>query len=478
MALWTNRASSLTVLSHHPRRVPHKGEGQDRRDRRDGRLRRASRAGAGRLEPNLKLIHNTAKVAPFAAEGAFSSDLAFKGKYAFQGNYNGVTIYDLTDPAKPTVANVIECVGPQNDVTIYKNFLVLSIDSSRSNNTCASTGQSATIKESWEGIRIYNIADPYKPELVTTVETKCGSHTNTLVPDPANDRGLIYVSSYGPDIVKDSFPDCRVPHDLISIVEIRDAAPAEAKVVAEPVLFPDGGFAGNSYTRPTAGCHDITAYPAKGIAAGACMGEGVLIDITKPAEPKVIESVTDPNFAFWHSANFSNDGSKVLFTDELGGGGAPTCNPTVGPEKGADAIYRIVQTPAGPQLEFASYFKIPRTQKNTENCVAHNGSVLPVVGRDIMVQAWYQGGVSVIDFTDPENVRELAWFDRGPLSNDRLVLGGSWSAYWYNGYIYSSDIQQGFDVLKLTDPAISAALRPSPSVLNVQSQVPLSPTRR
>ncbi len=430
--------------------------------------------------PNLKLVHNTPKVGPFAAETAFSSDLAFQGKYAYQGNYNGVTIYDLSNPAAPKVANVIECVGPQNDVTIYKHFLVLSIDSSRSDDTCQSRPQSAANKASWEGIRIFNIKDPLNPSVVATVETKCGSHTNTLVPDPANSRALIYVSSYGPAPI---FPDCQPPHDKISIVEIRDAAPSEAKVIAEPVLFPDGGYTDppppeGGYTRSTAGCHDITAFPAKGIAAGACMGEGVLIDIKNPAEPKVIESVFDPNFAFWHSANFSNDGSKVLFTDELGGGGAPTCNPTVGPTKGANAIYRIVQTDAGPQLEFASYFKIPRTQKNTENCVAHNGSVLPVVGRDIMVQAWYQGGISVIDFTDPENVRELAWFDRGPLSNERLVLGGSWSAYWYNGYIYSSDIQMGFDVLKLTDAAISAALRPSPSVLNVQSQEPLSPQRR
>ncbi len=283
MALWTNRASSLTVLSHHPRRVPHKGEGQDRRDRRDGRLRRASRAGAGRLEPNLKLIHNTAKVAPFAAEGAFSSDLAFKGKYAFQGNYNGVTIYDLTDPAKPTVAKVIECVGPQNDVTIYKDWLVLSIDSSRNDDSCSSVFQSATIKSSWEGIRIFKIADPLNPSVVATVETDCGSHTNTLVPDPANERALIYVSSYLPNA---AFPDCRPPHDKISIVEIKDSAPEAARVIAEPVLFPDGGYPGDSYTRATAGCHDITAYPAKGIAAGACMGEGVLIATRPSARPR------------------------------------------------------------------------------------------------------------------------------------------------------------------------------------------------
>ncbi len=423
---------------------------------------------------NLKLLTTVPKVGPFSAENAFSSDLAFKGNYAYQGNYNGVTIYDISKPASPKVASVIECVGPQNDVTIYKNVLVLSVDSSRSNDGCQSVFQSAAIKESWEGVRLFDITNPEKPSLIKSIETDCGSHTNTLVPDPAKNRGLIYVSSYFPAA---TFPDCQLPHDKISVVEIPDAAPQNASVIAEPVLFPDGGFPGNASTRATSGCHDITAFPSKGIAAGACMGQGVLIDIRNPVEPRVIDSVTDPNFAFYHSATFSNDASKVVFTDELGGGGAPTCNPTVGPNKGANAIFRIEQTDTGPKLRHASYFKIPRTQSNTENCVAHNGNVIPVPGRDIMVQSWYQGGVSVFDFTDPDNPRELAWFDRGPLSKERLVLGGSWSAYWYKGHIYSSDIQQGFDVLKLTEGYVSANLRPSPSTLNVQSQEPLVVSR-
>ncbi|GAB7192869.1 hypothetical protein NUM3379_35780 [Kineococcus sp. NUM-3379] len=427
---------------------------------------------------NLRLVANLPKVAPFAAPGAFSSDLTFKDGYAYQGNYDGVTVYDVRTPTAPRVVSVIHCPGPQNDVTIYDDVLVLSVDSSRSDDSCTSTTGSVAVDGSWEGLRLYDISDPAAPELLTTVETDCGSHTNTLVPDPANRRGLIYVSSYGPS---PTAVDCRPPHDKISIVEIPDAAPAAAKVIAEPVLFPDGGFPGEGETRrATAGCHDITAYPAKGIAAGACMGEGVLLDIRNPAEPKVLDTVRDPNFAFWHSATFDDEADSVVFTDELGGGGQPTCNPTVGPQRGANAIYRIEQTPTGPELRFASYFKIPRTQHNTENCVAHNGSLIPLAGRDVMVQSWYQGGISVMDFTDPANPRELAWFDRGPLppgADGKPVVGGSWSAYWYNGYIFSSDIQKGLDVLELSERSITAQLRPSPSTLNVQSQVPIAKKR-
>ncbi|MDP9398287.1 MAG: hypothetical protein M3P96_10930, partial [Actinomycetota bacterium] len=400
-------------------------------------------------------------------ESAFNSDLAFKGRYAYQGNYNGVSVWDIAEPESPRLVTQIVCPGAQNDVSVYENLLITSTDSSRNKPGCeGNTAQSATVKESWEGIRIFDIADPASPRYVTGVETDCGSHTNTVIPDPKNDRALVYVSSYSPSA---SQPDCQPPHDKISIVEIPDGAPAQASVIAEPVLFPDGGFPGiPDQTRTTSGCHDITAYPAKGIAAGACMGEGVLIDISDPVKPKVTDSVNDPNFAFWHSATFDNDASTVVFTDELGGGGGPTCNPTVGPKRGADAIYRIVNG----KLRFASYFKIPRTNANTENCVAHNGSLIPNPDRDLMVQAWYQGGISVIDFTDPAAPKEIAWFDRGPLSTDRLVLGGSWSAYWYNGKIYSSDIQKGFDVLQLSDPAVAGAGANKVDVLNVQSQEP------
>lgn len=424
---------------------------------------------------NLKLLSNTPKSGIAAGEGAYNSDLAFVDGYAIQGNYNGFSIWDVRNKdVPPALAGQAACLGAQNDVSAYGNILITSTDSRRASAACDAPATTDR-NNYWEGIRVWDISDKAAPKLLTSVATDCGSHTNTLVPDPANQRMLVYVSSYSPD---DRLANCKTPHDKISIVEVPDAAPAAAKVVAEPVLFPDGGFPG-ALTAPseafptgrsrsaTSGCHDITAYPEKGIAAGACMGNGVLIDIKDPLKPTVTSSVIDENFTFWHSATFDNDASKVVFTDELGGGGAPTCNPTVGPELGADAVYDIVNG----QLQKRSYFKIPRTQTNEENCVAHNGSLIPnTQGRDLMVQAWYQGGISVWDFTDSANPREIAWFDRGPLSSEKLVLGGSWSAYFYDGLIYSSDIQQGFDVLKLNDRAIAGSGSDKTRTLNPQSQ--------
>ena len=429
--------------------------------------------------PNLRLLSNTPKTGIAAGAAAFNSDLAFVDGYAVQGNYNGFSVWDVRDvrdTGVPVLAGQASCLGAQNDVSAYGNIVITSTDSRRASAACDAPS-TANTQDYWEGIRVWDISDKAKPTLLTSVETDCGSHTNTLVPDPANARMLVYASSYSPS---DALADCKTPHDKISVVAVPDAAPETASVVAEPVLFPDGGFAGGT-TAPseafpagrrlsaTSGCHDITAYPAKGIAAGACMGQGVLIDITTPLEPKVTSSVTDPNFTFWHSATLNNDATKVVFTDELGGGGSPTCNPTVGDELGADAIYDIV----GGQLVKRSQYKMPRTQTNEENCVAHNGSLIPNnQGRDIMVQSWYQGGISVMDFTDSANPREIAWFDRGPLSaaGEKPVLGGTWSAYFYDGLIYSSDIQQGFDVLKLNDPAIAGSRADKTRTLNPQSQ--------
>jgi hypothetical protein len=176
------------------------------------------------------------------------------------------------------------------------------------------------------------------------------------------------------------------------------------------------------------------------------------------------------NFAFWHSATFNNNANKVVFTDELGGGGGATCNPEVGPTKGANAVYDIVGKGANRKLKFRSYFKIPRTNTDTENCVAHNGSLIPVKGKDIMVQAWYQGGISVWDFTNSRSPKEIAYWERGPLDADNLILGGSWSAYWHNGFIFSNDIQKGLDVLELKDRRTDAAKYKRTWQFNAQTQ--------
>ena len=196
-------------------------------------------------------------------------------------------------------------------------------------------------------------------------------------------------------------------------------------------------------------CHDITLYPAIGRAGGACEGYGFLLDITDPAHPVRIAAVSDSNFSYWHSATFNNDGTKILFSDEWGGGGQPKCRSTDRREWGADAIFTI----NGNQMQFQNYYKLPAPQTKNENCVAHNGSLIPIPGRDVMVQAWYQGGISVFDWTDPRNPREIAYFDRGPMDSTRMVGAGSWSAYWYNGNIVSSEIARGLDIFQLTPSA-------------------------
>jgi hypothetical protein len=423
---------------------------------------------------NLTLLSNTPKPAPFEAEGDFNSDIAFENGYAFGGNYDGIQIWDVRNGQTPSLASSIHCPGSQNDVTVNDGILVTSTDSIRNKAECdgnvsvPSSSPEYGQPTNWEGLRVFDVRNPYQPKYLTSVRTDCGSHTHTVLPE--RNRLLIYVQSYDIGARKYECDSTKTQHDKISIVSIPKKNPAAAQVIAEPVLFPDGGNDGTSGTlRATTGCHDITVYQAIGLAAGACTGEGVILDIRNPVKPKVLSNIEDPNFAFWHSATISNDGKKVLFTDELGGGGQPTCNPTVGPNRGADAIYDIAD-PANPR--FLSYFKIPRVQTNTENCVAHNGNLIPnKKGRDILVQSWYQGGLSVIDWTDGSDPKEIAWFDRGPIAEDHLVLGGNWSTYFYNGRIFGSEIQRGFDVYKLD--GVKGSDKVETGTLNAQTQVPL-----
>ncbi|EPD91634.1 MULTISPECIES: LVIVD repeat-containing protein [Streptomyces] len=447
-------------------RAPRDVTEQDRAQTREA-IRKGDIPGQDEIVHSDNITH-LANLPKGALKGT-NSDLAFQGKYAFAGNYDGFTVYDISRPAEPRIVSQVLCPGSQNDVSVSGNLLFLSTDSSRSDDSCASTTAPATEKDSWEGMKVFDISDIRHPRYVAAVETSCGSHTHTLVPDRKN--VYIYVSSYAPDA---SFPDCRPPHDGISIIKVPRSQPGKAAVIDFPVLFPDGGFPGDP-DKPraveTTGCHDITSYPRLKLAAGACMGDGILMDIRNPAKPRVIDRVEDTeNFAFWHSATFSQDGAKVVFTDELGGGGAPTCNAETGDQKGADGIYDIKGKGDKRKLVFRSYFKIPRHQAETENCVAHNGSLIPAKGRDIMVQAWYQGGVSVWDFTDSDKPREIAYFERGPLSTTSLVTGGSWSAYYYNGHIYSNDMAKGFDVLRLDDRRTDSAAKVRMRELNVQTQ--------
>ncbi|MBL0887823.1 LVIVD repeat-containing protein [Myceligenerans indicum] len=399
---------------------------------------------------NMEHTSNVPKNGSLLSTG---SDIAFQGRYAFAGNYDGFTVYDLSNPAQPVQAVQVYCPGGQNDVSVYKDILVLSTDSRRTDDSCGSAPTSDP-ENYWEGLKIWDISDPLHPEYVKSVATDCGSHTNSLAPTRDGRNLYVYVSSYFPS---DQLANCRPPHDLISVVKIPTRDLESAEVVAEPVLFPDGGYespSGPDSYYSTSGCHDITTYVQLDLAAGACMGDGILLDISDREEPKVISSVRDTeNFAFWHSATFNNDGTKVVFTDELGGGGLATCTGEFRDEQGADGIYDIETSWhhgggkrwAEKELVLKSYYKIPRINTEDENCVAHNGSLIPVKGKDLMVQSWYQGGTSVFDFTDSENPREVAWFDRGWAEGN----WGTWSSYYYNGYVYSNDLSLGFDTFEL-----------------------------
>jgi hypothetical protein len=354
----------------------------------------------------------------------------------------------------------------------------------------------AAQKDRFRGVRIFDISNIQNPKQVAAIQTCRGSHTHTLVVDP-NDKDNVYIYVSGTSFVRQSEelegcsgekPD-KDPNTAlfrIDVIKVPVAAPQDSKIVSSPRVFMDArtgainglnnggthGKEGSEKPADTDQCHDITAYSAIGLAAGACSGNGILLDIKDPVNPKRIDAVNDPNYSYWHSASFSNDGSKVVFTDEWGGGLGARCRPNDPNKWGADAIFRLSDN----KLTFANYYKLPAAQGDTENCVAHNGSLVPVPGRDIEVQAWYQGGISVMDFTDPAKPFEIAYFDRGPIDPKTLILGGDWSAYWYNGYIYGSEIARGLDVFQLTPTKfltqneIDAAKTVQVAELNVQNQ--------
>jgi hypothetical protein len=437
---------------------------------------RAGMDDAGVAARGMELISNTPKPEGFhdpRMPGNIllaNSDLAFQGDLLFLGSFHGIQIYDISDASNPRLRTTIVCPGGQGDVSVYGNLLFMSVEMPNGRVDCGTNPPMQRVSpERFLGVRIFDISDIDAPRQVAAVQTCRGSHTHTLVPAANSvDRIYVYVSGAAGVRPAEELPGCsgRPPSEdpetalfRIEVIEVPLAAPQNARVVNAPRLYADaeGNIAGlwrggahgpgTQMTAPTDHCHDITAYPEIGLAAGACSGNGILIDIRDPANPVRLDEVIDPNFAYWHSATFNNDGTKVLFTDEWGGGMAPRCRATDRTEWGANAIFRLHES---RRLEHAGYYKIPAPQTETENCVAHNGSLVPVPGRDIKVQAWYQGGISVLDFTDGANAFEIAFFDRGPMSATQLMLGGFWSAYWYNGLVYGSEIGRGLDVLRLT----------------------------
>jgi hypothetical protein len=447
------------------------------------------------------------------AQLAFAnSDLAFQGNHLFMGNFYGVNIFDISNPANVKLLTSMICPGGQGDVSVFKNLMFMSVEMPNGRLDCGTQGfppgppplpgdenkpiVPAPQKDRFRGVRVFDISDIRNPRQVAAVQTCRGSHTHTLVVDP-KDKNNVYIYVSGTSFVRQGeelagcsgeAPDKDPNTSLfrIDVIKVPLAAPQDARVVSSPRLFMDartgklnalssGGTHGkDGMEKPTDSdqCHDITVYSEIGLAAGACSGNGILIDIKDPVHPKRLDAVNDPNYAYWHSASFSNDGKKIVFTDEWGGGLAARCRANDPNKWGANALFRLKDN----KLSFASYYKLPAAQGDTENCVAHNGSLIPVPGRDIKVQAWYQGGISLMDFTDPDHPVEIAYFDRGPIDPKMLALGGHWSAYWYNGHIYASEIARGLDIFELspteflTQNEIDAAKAVRVSEFNVQNQ--------
>lgn len=465
---------------------------------------KAGATDAGVAARNMELVAHLPKPDGFGdATGtgglAFAnSDMAFKGHNLYLGSFNGFNFYDIEDPRAIKLRTSIPCPGGQGDLSVYGNLLFMSVEQGNGRIDCGAQGtatQNAPDPERFRGVRIFDISDLTNPKQLAAVQTCRGSHTHSLVPSKANPQ-ILYVYGSGTGGVRsgDELAGCSDadPKDdpntalfSIDVIEVPLANPAAAKVVNRPRIFADtqtGAIAGlwpggnhgegTQSSSTTNRCHDITVYPEMNLAAGACAGNGILLDISDPVHPKRIDQVSDVNFAFWHSATFNNDGTKVIFTDEWGGGTQPRCRETDLPSWGADAIFEI----RDGKMIFRSYYKLPAAQTDTENCVAHNGSLIPVPGRDIKAQAWYQGGVSVFDFTDATRPYEIAFFDRGPVDAEKLVTAGYWSTYWYNGFIYGSEIARGVDVFQLTPSEflsqneIDAAKLMQVNEFNAQSQ--------
>lgn len=428
-----------------------------------------------------------------------NSDMAVSGGRLFVGNFNGFNIYDISGAGAPELVTSVVCPGGQGDVSVHGNLLFMSVEQNNGRLDCGASGAAGAVNpERFRGVRIFDISDIKAPRQVAAVQTCRGSHTHTLVPNPA-DSNILYIYNSATSgvrrsdelsICSDGEPGTNPDTALYSIdvIEVPLNRPQDAAIVNRPRIFEDretgavaglwkGGRAGvaSQATAQTNHCHDITVFPEIGQAAGACSGNGILLDISDPKNPTRISDIFDPDMAYWHSATFDNTGTKVVFTDEWGGGTAPRCTADAPGNWGANLIATITNG----ELRGRAFHKLPSVQGPAENCVAHNGNIIPVPGRDLMVQAWYQGGVSIMDFTDPMRPVEIAYFDRGPLG-ERLMIGGSWSAYWFNGRIYSSDIARGLDVLRLvpSDQLSAAEIAAAEAIMadeiNPQTQTRIS----
>lgn len=405
--------------------------------------------GAGSHSQNMQL---RSTIGP---TGFTNSDIAFQGHYAYAGNYGGFRVVDISDPGVPVVIANVSCFGPQNDISVYGDVLVVSVDTPLTSAACGSPAASPnTLETAWEGVRIFDISDPSAPTYLTAVYTKCGSHTNTLIPDLDNERLLVYVASYplrsGPDCGPYDDPsDTHNPlHEQISIVKIPLADPAAASLHSEPALDvptwdihdqigPDLRF------NAMRGCHDLQADLGLGLMAAACSSVGQLWDISDPANPVTtapLWEVDQPELDFYHSALFSESGDTVIFGDEIIAG---TCSTLAD----GDGQMWFHDSTDG---DLVSSFQIPRSQ-GSDYCSSHLFNNIPGVRGDVLVASWYAGGTNVVDYTDRANPKEIAYYDP--------TGGSAWASYWYNNFIYSNDIPLGFNILQLSGPARAGADR-------------------
>ena len=455
-------------------------------------------------EEKAQSIEEDAKSRRYPMLSFSNTDMAFRDDILITGSYHGFNIYRINEIGLPKLITSVICPGGQGDVSIVGDLLIYSVEQTRGRVDCGLEGVTSDASpDRFRGLRIFDISDLSRPKQVGAVQTCRGSHTHSVVTGPNPDgKILVYNSGTGgvreeeelEQCIKDIPGDNRTALFRIDVIEIPVDDPSLSRIINSPAVFADpetGTLAGlwrggdhgdgSQETEITDQCHDITVFPSANIAAGACSGNGILFDITDPSNPERIDVVSDTGFAYWHSATFNNEGTKILFTDEWGGGGRARCRAWDPLNWGADAIYDIVDE----KLEFRSHYKMPAPQLETENCVAHNGSIVPVPGRDIFVQAWYQGGISVIDFTDSANPIEIAYFDRGPIMEEELITGGYWSAYYYEGAIYGTEITRGLDILKLipseylSENEIAAAELAYPligprRIFNPQQQVPMT----
>lgn len=442
---------------------------------------------AGTAIKGMRLVSAAKKPAVFDTLRGLTfvnSDLAFRGTLVYQGNFAGFSIWDVSNPASPVMVSAVPCITSQGDPSIFGNLLFVSAEGAGNRNDCAKGGV-ADPKDHMAGVRIYDVSDPKEPRLIKNVQTCKGSHTHTLIPHPT-DKNVVYIYVSGqqgarPDTELAGCKNGGDPADesnslyRLDVIKVDVTRPQDAEVVTGARIFTgltpaparggarrapralsgaDSAMMAQMANSGPRNCHDVTSYPAMGLLAGSCGSHGLLVDVSNPEKPIRLDAAADTNFSLWHTAVFSNDGSKVVFTDEWGGGTSPNCQAIHPLEMGGNTTLVITKDRKYRQH---AYFKIPTAQSAQENCVSHNGGLIPVPGRDIMVQGWYQGGVDIIDFTDPDKPFEIGFFDRGPVdqpssqpnTRQRGTIAGSWGAYWYNGHIYSSEMARGLDVLEL-----------------------------